>query len=78
MVKRLYTWNMINAPLTVTAARELGARAHADGRMAAPILDPAIAAAIAEQPVGSRYTRDIMRAFSAGWTAANLAAPVEL
>lgn len=52
---------------------KLGRQAHADGRLSVPMADPAVAAAIEHLPVGGGAA-EIMRAWTDGWHAANLAA----
>lgn len=54
----------------------LGRQAFTDG-LTFPLQDPEVLAAIDGMPVGTGAA-DIMRAWSRGWTAANLAAPIAL
>jgi hypothetical protein len=70
-----------NPPDATTSApidwKEVGRRAFHAGEMAAPALNRQVMDAIAGMPVGGGAA-DIMRAFSAGWDEANMAAPVDL
>lgn len=56
---------------------QLGREAFASGMACTPTADPAVSDAIAGLPVGGGAVK-IMRAWMRGWTAANLAAPIEL
>ena len=60
-----------------TDFKEVGRQAFANGEPAAPMLNPQVREAIADLPVGGGAA-DIMRAFSEGWHAANLAQPIDL
>lgn len=53
--------------MTTQEAKELGRKAHAEGRIAAPIADAAIMDAIKGAKVGDPHTKAIMRAFIAGY-----------
>lgn len=55
---------------------EIGRQAFHNGDMAAPALNPEVMLALSGLPVGSTEGLQIMKDFNAGWTAANLAAPV--
>lgn len=61
--------------MDTTTAREIGRKAFAAGARCIPSADPAIMAAIADLPVGGGAV-EIMKAWQAGWTDGNLAAPV--
>lgn len=60
----------------MTDWQAVGREAYAAGLSCVPWLDPAIRQGLAGLPVGSGAVA-ILRAWQAGWTAANLAAPVE-
>jgi hypothetical protein len=57
--------------------REIGRQAFLRGEPAAPALNPQVWLALDGLPVGSPEGIKIMQDFTAGWTAANLAAPVD-
>lgn len=61
----------------MTNFTEIGRQAFANGDSAAPIMNPQVAQALEGLPVGSSEGRKILKDFTAGWTAANLAAPVD-
>lgn len=65
----------LDAPLS--AWRDAGAAAYRAGAMLAPAADPAVRAALDGVPVGDPRTVPALRAWSDGWTAANLAAEQE-
>lgn len=54
------------------AARGMGLAAHAAGILRAPALDPALVELLRGRPVGT-LGAGLMRAWLAGWDAANLA-----
>lgn len=67
--------------MTDTAATEpdweaLGRQAFHNGEHAAPALNATVMAHLAGRPVGDPHTMVIMRGFTRGWDAANMAAPV--
>lgn len=62
---------------SVADFERIGAEAFANGEMGAPALNAEVQAALAGVPVGGGGY-EIMAAFSRGWNAANMAAPVDL
>jgi hypothetical protein len=60
----------------VTDWRQVGREAFERGDPAAPAFNAQVVEALHGRPVGDPETRRIMTEFTAGWTAANLAAPV--